>query len=71
MLSLGTLELILDRIKKLKTFSELMEAVGVKKDAIGCEVCKPAVGSILASLWNEHVMNPVHHALVFSFPRVE
>lgn len=38
-----------------------METAGVNKDAIGCELCKPAIGSILSSLWNEHVLNPVHH----------
>lgn len=38
-----------------------MEESGVKPDAVGCEICKPAVGSILSSLWNEHVMNPIHH----------
>jgi nitrite reductase (NAD(P)H) len=38
-----------------------MEECGVKKDAVGCEVCKPTIGSILSSLWNEHLMNPVHH----------
>ena len=27
-----------------------MKAAGVDKDAIGCEICKPAVGSILSSL---------------------
>ncbi|KAJ3551241.1 hypothetical protein NM688_g4815 [Phlebia brevispora] len=50
------------KIKKLKTFNDIITAVGVNKNSVGCEVCKPAVGSILASLWNEHVMNPVHHA---------
>ena len=50
------------RIKKLKTFNDIMRTVGVNKDSVGCEVCKPAIGSILASLWNEHVVNPVHHA---------
>ena len=29
----------------------------------GCEVCKPAVTSILASLWNENIMNPEHQTL--------
>ncbi|KAI3622179.1 nitrite reductase [Moniliophthora roreri] len=28
---------------------------------LGCEICRPAVASILSSLWNEHVMKPVHH----------
>ena len=26
----------------------------------GCDVCKPAVASILASCWNEHVLKPKH-----------
>lgn len=52
------------RIKKLKTLPEIMDAVGVNKDSVGCEVCKPAVGSILSTLWNEHVMDPVHHSYV-------
>ncbi|TFY53858.1 hypothetical protein EVJ58_g9202, partial [Rhodofomes roseus] len=50
------------RIKKLKTFTEIMETLGVNKESVGCELCKPVVGSILSSLWNEHVMNPVHHS---------
>ncbi|KAI0716158.1 nitrite reductase [Cerioporus squamosus] len=50
------------KIKQLKTFTAIMETVGVKPDSVGCEVCKPAIGSILSSLWNEHVMNPAHHA---------
>src|SRR4029077_4413227 len=29
----------------------------------GCEICKPAVASILASAWNEHVMAPKHRPL--------
>lgn len=51
-------------IKKLKTFPDIMAALGVNKEAVGCEICKPAIGSILSSLWNEHIMNPVHHAYV-------
>ncbi|KAJ8585502.1 nitrite reductase [Rhizopogon salebrosus TDB-379] len=50
------------KIRKLKTFSEIVEAVGVKKDSLGCETCKPAIGSILSSLYNELVVAPVHHA---------
>ncbi|KAI0789354.1 nitrite reductase [Abortiporus biennis] len=48
--------------KNLKTLPEIMSAIGVKKDAVGCEVCKPAIGSILSSLFNEHVMIPAHHS---------
>ncbi|THH20470.1 hypothetical protein EUX98_g8578 [Antrodiella citrinella] len=50
------------KIKKLKTLPEIMTAIGVSKTAIGCEVCKPAIGSILSSLYNEHIMEKVHHA---------
>ena len=39
-----------------------MSAVGVNKTAVGCEICKPAIAGILASLYNAHVMDPVHHA---------
>jgi nitrite reductase (NAD(P)H) len=49
------------KIKKLKTFTDVMKDSGTNLDALGCEICKPAIGSILSSLWNEHVMHPVHH----------
>ena len=49
------------RVKKLKNWKEVMETAGVKKDALGCEICKPAIGGILSSLWNEHVMQDIHH----------
>ena len=38
------------KIKQLRTFAEIMNVVGVNKDSIGCEICKPAIGSILSSL---------------------
>ena len=50
------------KVKRLTNFKEVMETAGVKKTAVGCEVCKPAVGSILATLYNAHVMEPSHHA---------
>jgi nitrite reductase (NAD(P)H) len=43
------------------TAGQVMEECGEKKDAVGCETCKPAIGNILASLFNENVMDPVHH----------
>ena len=52
------------RIKKLKTFTDIMAALGVKPDSLGCETCKPTIGSILSSLYNEHVMAPAHHSYV-------
>ncbi|MDN2482621.1 nitrite reductase large subunit NirB [Vibrio agarivorans] len=43
------------RIEEIKTFDELLEKYG---QGYGCEVCKPAVGSILASCWGEHILKP-------------
>jgi nitrite reductase (NADH) large subunit len=47
-------------IKELKTFSALIAAHGRGR---GCEICKPAVASILASLWNENVLDKSHATL--------
>lgn len=41
------------KIKKIKSYNQLLDEVG-KGD--GCEICKPAVASILASTWNELVV---------------
>jgi nitrite reductase (NADH) large subunit len=41
------------KIKKYKTFVELVAGHG---QGNGCEICKPAVASILASLWNDNIM---------------
>lgn len=38
-----------------------MAQCGTNKDSLGCEICKPAIGSILSSLNNEHIMKPIHH----------
>ena len=38
------------KVKRLKDFFEIMSTCGVKEDALGCEICKPAIGSILSSL---------------------
>lgn len=48
------------KIKEIRTFGELIESHGQGQ---GCEVCKPAVGSILASLWNDSIINGDHHTL--------
>jgi len=44
------------KIKKLTSFRDIIEKVG-KKGTHGCEICKPAVASILASLWNDDILN--------------
>ena len=50
------------RTKQVKTYADLHAAVG-SGSACGCETCKPAVASILASCWNEHVLEPQHAPL--------
>ncbi|KAI1772290.1 nitrite reductase [Hypoxylon cercidicola] len=49
--------------KRLKTLEDVMREAGNDKHSDGCEACKPAVASILASLWNEHVMDRARHGL--------
>jgi nitrite reductase (NADH) large subunit len=41
------------KVKKIRSFNELLENCGT---GAGCEICKPAVASILASTWNEIIM---------------
>ncbi|RDW66440.1 nitrite reductase-like protein [Coleophoma cylindrospora] len=48
-------------IKKLKTLADVMKEAGNDPESLGCEACKPSIGSIFASLYNQHVMDrPVH-----------
>ncbi len=41
------------KVSQIKTYDNLLEKRGRGR---GCEICKPAVASMLASTWNEHVM---------------
>lgn len=50
-------------IKQLKTFEDIMKAVGRNPDSLGCELCKPAIASILSSLFNGHIMDHEYHEL--------
>lgn len=43
------------RIGEIKSFEELLEKHGT---GYGCEVCKPLAGSILASVWGDHILKP-------------
>lgn len=45
-------------VKKLKDFAEVMKQCGKDPESVGCESCKPTVGSILASLFNKHIIDP-------------
>jgi len=48
------------RIEKIKTFEQLIENHG---SGLGCDVCKPTVGSLLASCWNDYILEKPLHAL--------
>jgi nitrite reductase (NADH) large subunit len=45
------------RVNKIKTFDELLNSYG---SGLGCAVCKPTVGSILASFWNDYILENDH-----------
>jgi nitrite reductase (NAD(P)H) len=50
-------------VKQLTTLPDVMREAGTDPSSLGCEVCKPCVASIFASLWNKHVMAGPHHGL--------
>ncbi len=45
------------KAEKIKNFDTLIEKHG---KGMGCEICKPAVGSILASIWNDYILQDDH-----------
>ncbi|HTP61386.1 MAG TPA: nitrite reductase large subunit NirB, partial [Burkholderiales bacterium] len=48
------------KMNGIRTFAELISRHGKGK---GCDICKPAVASILASCWNEMILEPKHAPL--------
>ncbi len=48
------------KVREHRTFGEVLAAHG---HGAGCEICKPAIASILASLWNDNVLDPQHQTL--------
>lgn len=48
------------RVEDIKTFGALLLKHG---RGLGCDICKPAVASILASCWNEFVLKKEHASL--------
>ena len=48
------------QVEEIRTFDELLERHGTGH---GCDICKPAVASILASLWNDYVLEDAHAGL--------
>ncbi len=47
-------------VEQIKTFDKLLDKHGKGR---GCDICKPAIGSILASYWNEYVLADPHLGL--------
>jgi len=47
----------LAKMNSLKSFDQVLAAHGRGR---GCDICKPAVASILASCWNEMILKPKH-----------
>ena len=45
------------RVNHIRTFEQLISRYG---QGHGCEICKPLVGSVLASCWNEYLLKPAH-----------
>ena len=50
----------LTRVGGLRTFDEIIAKHGQGR---GCDICKPAVASILAACWNEYILKPRHAPL--------
>ncbi|MGX8249696.1 nitrite reductase (NAD(P)H), partial [Escherichia coli] len=48
------------KVEGIKSFDELLARHG---HGYGCEVCKPTVGSIIASCWNGYVLSPLNTQL--------
>ena len=48
------------RVERITAFDELIERHGRGR---GCDICKPAVASIFAACWNDHVLKAPHAPL--------
>ncbi|MEH6548431.1 MAG: nitrite reductase large subunit NirB [Pseudomonadales bacterium] len=48
------------RIEEIRTFDDLLLRHG---NGLGCDICKPTVGSILASVWNDYILQDSHRGL--------
>jgi len=50
----------LARVGEVKSFDAMLADHGA---GLGCEICKPSIASIMASLWNEHILEAPHVGL--------
>jgi len=48
------------KVGRLQHFDDVLAKHGSGR---GCEICKPTIGSILASLWNDYILEPAHMPL--------
>ncbi|SFD64503.1 nitrite reductase large subunit NirB [Pseudoalteromonas denitrificans] len=48
------------QVEKIRSFATLIAEHG---KGHGCEICKPTVGSILASVWNDYILKQDHQPL--------
>lgn len=48
------------RVEKIQSFDEMIEKHG---KGLGCDICKPTVSSILASCWNDFILEDKHAPL--------
>lgn len=44
------------RVETIESFEDMLARHG--KGYVGCDICKPVIGSILASCWNKPIMDP-------------
>ncbi|RCI06782.1 hypothetical protein CU098_013212 [Rhizopus stolonifer] len=51
------------KIKGLRSYSDIVAHCAVDKNTMGCEVCKPTCASILASIYNENILDAGRGAL--------
>lgn len=50
----------LAKIGEVKTFPDMMAHHG---NGRGCDICKPTMASVFASLWNDHILDAAHVGL--------
>ncbi|KAJ4354212.1 uncharacterized protein N0V89_005946 [Didymosphaeria variabile] len=50
-------------VKKLTGFADVMKECGKEPESTGCEGCKPAIGSIISSLFNKHLLDDSRRGL--------
>ena len=55
------------QVSELRTFSEIITRFGTGR---GCDICKPVVASVLASIYDEHVLAADRAALQDTNDRV-